>query len=270
MSADVVLYLGDKTPRELGMRVLRESQRPIAPPTVDNIVSIPNMHGAYDFGAYLGPRQMPLECALVARNSIELQKLVSDLAAYLIGPDGKPKTMPLIFRNQPDRQYYVRYSGDLQINRAVGLGLFTLPFTAYDPFAYGVQSTSDLLTWDTDYTWDDDFSWSDDYSFSFNGPGTVQINNFGKLNIEPVVEVTGSFSTLSLTIGGVVFSYISPMSGTLTIDFKRKTARIGTQNVLQNTNANFGKLPPGTSDLIVGGTNLNVTVDVIFNAKYPA
>lgn len=270
MASDAVLTLDGKTPRELGMGVFQKTQRPILSATVDNVQTVPGMHGAYDFGATMGPRQFTLECAFIAGNYIELQKRVSNLAAFLVDADGRPRTMQIVFANQPDRQFTVRYSGDLQIDRIAGLGIFILPFTAYDPFAYGVQSTSDLLTWDTDYTWGDDFSWSDDYSFSFDSPGTVQINNFGNLNIEPVVEVTGSFSTLSLAVGGVVFAYISPMNGTLIIDFKRKTARIGTQNVLQNTNANFGKLPPGISDLVVGGTNLNVSIDVIFNAKYPA
>ncbi|MNT41987.1 hypothetical protein D3C72_1783830 [compost metagenome] len=59
-----------------------------------------------------------------------------------------------------------------------------------------------------------------------------------------------------------------PMSGILELDFKRKTAKIGTTNVLQNSNAKFGKLPPGISYVIVGGSNLNISMDIIFNFKY--
>lgn len=267
MSADVVLYLGDKTPRELGMRVLRESQRPIAPPTVDNIVSISNMHGAYDFGAYLGPRQMPLECALVARNSFELQKLVSDLAAYLIGPDGKPMTMPLIFRNQPDRQYYVRYSGDLQINRTVGLGLFTLPFTAYDPFSYSIYDSLNINV-DSPIYVDSNITVDISYDFTIVGRQTLQIDNFGNQNAYPIIEIVGQFNYLSLIVGGVNFTYNVPMNGTLTLDFKRKTAKIGNNNVLNNTNAMFGKLPVGNSIVQVDGDALNFYMAIKFNQKY--
>jgi len=252
------------------MGVFRGSQRPILSSTVDTIVTVPGMHGAYDFGATMGPRQFDLECAFVAKNSMELQQRVSAFAAFLLGPDGRPRTMPVVFSNDPTKQYMVRYSGDLPIDRVSGLGTFTLPFIAYDPWAYSKDSTSDLLTWDTDYTWEDDFAWDDGYSFDFRDPGTVEINNLGTLNAEPIIEITGSFSSLSLTVGGVVFTYNTSMSGTLVLDFKRKTAKIGTQNVLQNTNAQFGKLPPGISNIVVGGSRLNITMNVNFNFKYAA
>ncbi|AYB47123.1 distal tail protein Dit [Paenibacillus lautus] len=270
MSHDSVLTLDGVTPKSLGMGVFRRTQRPILSSTVDTIVTVPGMHGAYDFGATMGPKQFELECAFFAKNHIELQQRVSALAAFLLDGDGRPRTMPIIFANQPDRQYTVRYSGDLQIDRISGLGTFTLPFTAFDPFAYSKTSTSDLLTWDTDYTWEDDFVWDDGYSFDFIGPGIAEINNLGSLNAEPIIEISGSFSSLSLTVGGIVFTYNTPMSGTLVIDFKRKTAKSGTQNVLQNTNAQFGKIPPGTSNIVVGGSGLNITMELKFNFKYAA
>lgn len=270
MALDAVLTLDGKTPRELGMRVLRNTQRPILSSTVDTVVTVPYMHGAYDFGAYMGPKQFELECAFVAKNSMELQQRVSALAAFLLGPDGRPRTMRVVFANDPVKFYSVRYTGDLQIDRIAGLGTFTLPFTAYDPFPYSVDSTSDLLTWDTDYTWDDDFAWDDGYSFTFKGPGLVDVNNIGNQSAEPIIRITGSFNTLSLTVGDLVFKYSVPMTGTLELDFKRKTAKIGTQNVLQNTNAQFGKLPPGTSEIFVSGLGLNITMDIIFNFKYAA
>lgn len=139
MSADVVAYLGGKTPEELGMRVLRESKRPILPPTIDSTLSIPGRHGEYDFGAYLGARPLPLECAFVARNSIELQQRAATLARFLVDSYGRPRELSLAYRNRPGQKFIVRYSGSLDINRVAGLGLFTLPFVAYDPFAYADQ-----------------------------------------------------------------------------------------------------------------------------------
>ncbi|PAF31854.1 distal tail protein Dit [Paenibacillus sp. 7516] len=265
-----VLTIDGIPPRELGLGVFRNSQRPILSSTVNNTVTLPGMHGAYDFGATMGPKQFELECAFITRNHIELQQRVSALAAFLLDGDGRPRTMDIVFANSSDRKYSVRYVGSLNIDRISGLGTFTLPFTAFDPFAYSKQNTNELLTWDTDLTWQDDFAWDDIYEFAFRGPETVQINNFGTLNIEPLIVVTGSFSTLSLTIGGVEFKYNTSFNGTLEINHKRKTVKSGNQNLLRNTNAKFGKLPPGTSDLIVNGTNLNISVDVIFNAKYAA
>lgn len=271
MSNDAVLTIDGVTPRALGLSVFGRTQRPILSSTVDTIVTVPGMHGAYDFGATMGPRQFELECAFIARNHMELQQRVSTFAAFLLGPDGRPRPMRIVFSNDPRKFYTVRYSGDLPIDRISGLGTFTLPFVAYDPWAYSKDSTARLLTWDTDHTWNDGFSWSDGYTFSITGPTTVQVNNLGTLNAEPVIVISGNFNSLLLTLGGVQFTYDVPMNGRLEINFKRKVVIYGgTQNVLQNTNAKFGKLPPGISNIVVGGSGLNIIMDVIFNFKYAA
>lgn len=267
MASDAVLTLDGKTPKELGMGVFQRTQRPILAPTVDNVVTVPYMHGAYDFGATMGPRQFTLECAFIARNHIELQQRVSALAGFLLDGDGRPRTMAIVFANQPDRQYTVRYTGDLQIDRIAGLGIFTLPFTAYDPFAYSTWQ-SDELNVDSPVYMDSDIYVDTGYSFNVTSAQTIPIYNYGNQNAQPIIEISGAFSSLSLTVGVVVFTYNSPMSGTLILDFARKTARVGAANALQNTNAQFGKLPPGTSNIVVGGSGLNFNMTLKFRQKY--
>lgn len=267
MSNDSVLTIDGVTPKELGMGVFRKTQRPILSSTVDNVVTVPGMHGAYDFGATMGPRSFELECAFFAKNHTELQQRVSELAAFLLDGDGRPRTMPIIFANQPDRQYTVRYSGDLQIERVSGLGTFTLPFTAYDPFAYSIFESVGINV-DSPIPVDANLHVDSEYEFDISGPTTIQIDNFGTLNAQPVIEITGSFTSLSLTLGGIEFKYNESMSGMLILDYKKKTAKIGTTNVLKNTNAKFGKLPRGISDVIIGGTNLDFLISVRFRQKY--
>jgi predicted phage tail component-like protein len=268
MASDAVLTLDGVTPAELGMGVFRRTQRPILSPTVDMTTAIPYMPGAYDFGATLGPKPFSLECAFIARDYLELQQRVSNLAAFLLDDDGCPRTMPIVFAMDPSKQYSVRYSGDLQIDRLAGLGTFTLPFVAYDPYAYSVDSTYDLVTWDTPLPWGD-LRWSDGFSFTLTGSGAAEVNNIGHLNAEPIIRITGAFSSLSLTFGGGTFEYYTPFSGTLEVDFKRKLVRSGTTSLMLNTNAwLFSKLPPGVSSIIVGGSGINISMDVIFNFKY--
>ncbi|MNI66238.1 Phage tail protein [compost metagenome] len=203
----------------------------------------------------------------MAKDYRELQERVSNLAAFLLDADGRPRTMPIIFANQPDRQYTVRYSGDLQIDRIAGLGTFTLPFTAYDPFAYSIWE-SDSLNVDSLISVDSDIYVDTGYVFTINNPQTITIYNYGNQNAQPIIEISGAFSSLSLTVGGVVFIYNVPMSGTLVLDFKRKTAKIGTTNVLPNTNRQFGKLSKGTSSIVVGGSGLNFNLTLKFRQKY--
>lgn len=263
----VVAFLGDKRPSELGLQTLRESQRPILPPTVDRTYTVPYMHGAYDFGADIGPRPLQLECAFMERNAYQLQQRITALATHLIDGDGRPRTMPLIFALQPDRQYMVRLSGQLPIDRMVGFGKFQLPMIAYDPFAYSTYVTDEINV-DTPVLVDTPISVDATYKFSVNGPITLAIDNFGAQNVKPIIEISGSFTTLFLTVGGVVTTYNAALSGTLVLDFQRGTARIGSTNVLLNTNARFGTLPVGISTVSVGGTGLNFSMNIKFKAKY--
>ncbi len=263
----VVKYLGDKTPAEFGMRVTRSTQRPGLPPTVDTYVTVPGMHGAWDFGAYLGPRPITLECVFTVRNSFELQRCINRLAAYLLGPDGRPRTMPIIFENQPDRQIMARFSGEIPIERIAGRGQFSLPMIAYDPFAYSVYDSIDINV-DSIILVDSDVLVDTGYTFSINGPGSFDTYNYGDLSVAPVAEVSGSFSSFSMTIGGVTFSYNEAFSGNLSIDFARKLVYQGSTNLLTKTNAAFGSLPPGKSEMVISGTGLNITLTLRFREKY--
>lgn len=263
----VVAYLGDKRPQELGLQTLRDSQRPILAPTVDRTYAVPYMHGAYDFGSDAGPRPLPLECAFMERNSYQLQRRVSALAAHLVDGDGRPRTMSLIYANQPDRQFLVRYSGQLPTTREAGLGKFVLPFIAFDPFAYSTYESDDINV-DTPVLVDTPISVDAAYNYALTGPTTLAIDNFGGLNVKPVIEIVGSFTSLSLTVGGVVTTYNVAMSGALVLDFQRGLARIGSTNALLNTNARFGQLPPGISAVEVAGTGMNIAMSIKFRAKY--
>lgn len=134
-----VKTIGGITPRELGMAVLRQSQRPMLPSTRDRTLMIPGRNGEWDFGADMEPRLLGLECAFAARNSFELQHRVESLARLLVDAYGRPRTVELIFEVHPDRTYYVRYSGSIPVERAAGLGRFLLPLTAFDPYATGLE-----------------------------------------------------------------------------------------------------------------------------------
>lgn len=262
----IVERIGEKTPDELGLIVCRRGD-PFLPATVDRILTIPGIQGAYDFGADRGPLPLPIQCAFNARNRGELQRMATDLAVHLTDGNGRPRTMPLIFDVNPDRQYTVRVSGALQPERIAAVGIFTIPFIAYDPFSYSTFESTDI-TVDTDMSVDSDMSVDAEYDFALSGPGSLAIDNYGNQNIRPVIEITGSFSSLTLTMGGVTTTYAAPMTGHLVLDFALRTAKIGTANVLGNTNGMFGQLPVGLSTIGVGGSGINCSIAVRFKGKY--
>lgn len=168
-------YLGGKRADELGLIMLRQSQRPVLPGTVDRTMIIAGKHGSWDFGADLQPRLFNLECAFVTNNSAELQQKVSELAAFLTDSYGRPRTHELKFSIQPDRVFYVRYSGSMPIDRVAGRGRFILPLVAFDTFAYGPEKVFETTITES--------------------PTEFEIEAEGTVRSDPVIVLTNTGST---------------------------------------------------------------------------
>lgn len=138
------IWLGGKSNVELGFFVTRSSGRPGLPGTVDRTLAVPGRHGLWDYGADLGARSFNMECAFITKDSFELQQAIANLSAHLIDSYGKPRTLELKFRERPNQTFNVRFMGSLDVERIVGLGTFTIPLTAFDPFAYGPERLQEL------------------------------------------------------------------------------------------------------------------------------
>ena len=135
--------LGGKTASALGLELLQGTQRRILPDTRDIVLTIPGRPGAYDFGGEFEARLFELECLLHgATTSEQLQARIRNLAAHLIGKDGRPRTLELIFDDEPDKYYNVRFTGSLPIEQIVSVGQFVLPLVAYDPYEYALEDTT--------------------------------------------------------------------------------------------------------------------------------
>lgn len=134
--------LDGKTPEELGVVLLRGHDHPILPRTDDRIVNVSGRHGGWDFGADLRVREFALPLEFVAcANRQKLQERIRQFAAFLVQPDGSPRTMRLTFDTEPELFYNVRYSGRLPVQRLMEAGRFTLPLVAVEPWAQAVEET---------------------------------------------------------------------------------------------------------------------------------
>lgn len=131
-----MIWLNNKSNVDFGFIVSRTTQRPALPGTVDRTLSIPGRSGQYDYGANLNARQFVLECAFTTRNAFELQQRVMTFARFLVDSYGNPRELQLRFRERTGQYFNVRFMGQFDIDRIVGTGIFSLPLTAFDPFAY--------------------------------------------------------------------------------------------------------------------------------------
>ncbi|WP_373232099.1 distal tail protein Dit [Cohnella sp.] len=262
----VVASIGGVRPSEIGLQVLRESERPVLPDTRDRMLTIPGRNGAWDFGSDLEPKRFNLDCAFMTPGARTLQQCVETLARLLLDPYGRPRTVELIFSVTPDRSYQVRYSGSMPISRLVGMGRFTLPLIAVDPFSYQIEPIldSDVLL-DSDVRLDGEI-----YGFpGVTSGSTVNVPNKGDFIVRPYITVEGSFGNLAITSGGKTFYYTAPISNkTLIIDGESLTVEVDGVNMLHMVAGDFIELAPGDNAVTVSGAGLACDIEFDVSPRY--
>jgi predicted phage tail component-like protein len=258
-------YLGDKTFDELGLIFLRDYYHPIAPDTRDRSVEIPGRHGAYDFGADLSVRNISIPCAIKGDDRTALQQTVRALVKHLFDSNGKPKTMQLILDDEPDKMYMVRFSGGLPIERIVNIGKFTLPLTAFDPYAYHTVSTEEI-TMDSDASVMSEVLLDSVYSFNVTAPQTLEVHNFSYYRTYPTIEIIGAFTSLTLSANGKSFSFGQQTNKKIVVG--EYTTTINGVNSLSAMTGDSLEFVEGFNDVVITGSNINVIITFKFKPKY--
>lgn len=259
---------------DLGFRVLKEKE-PLLPSTRDRVLTIDGRAGSYDFGAFLQERSFVYSCVFVGDgtnytepSAIALQQRIRELARFLLDSKGRPRTIELIRYTEPDKCYFVRFSGAATLEKMIynTVGTFDLELTAFDPFAKLIVDADDIIL-DTDILLESDVRLDDAFEYLVVGSYTFEINNVGSLDAEPVIEVFGNFASLSINVNGQTFGYTE--SGTsLTINSERMTVKSGSTNKLGKMTGNFPILQPGVNNVTISGTGLNATVSFKFRPKF--
>ncbi|TKI74456.1 phage tail family protein, partial [Bacillus mycoides] len=243
-----------------------------APPIRDYTVSIPGRPGAYYFGSDIDPLEFNLPLIIKPQeNRLELAAAIRKMVATFIDPHGRPKVVKIIYDYEPDKYYKVQYSGSLSIERYFRMGKFELPLIAYDPHAYSIVES------DKGIKWGDRIPWMSKIpiglgrtSYTISSPRTLSINNHGSLVVRPVIEISGSANSLTLTVKGESFSIGSFTNSTILIDAERYAAIQNGQNLLFQLQGNLEKLEftPGANAIKIGGFNLNIKIAFKYRAKY--
>jgi predicted phage tail component-like protein len=269
------ITLGDKRPEDFpGLKILIKTQGPAMPEIRSKTMEIAGRHGLIDFGATLGPRQFEIVCAVVSANQHVLQRTLRELAAHLLDGKGRPKTMKLIFDEEPDVFYNVRLSGSIPVDRLFGLGQFTIPMIAYDPYAYLIQEVNEI---DADSNIYVDRAMSNDaqYNYHITGPSSITIDNFGTQNVEPMIEIYGEWTSINFELGTDMLVLNDPGDGnTYYIDCANYSAYLDIPNYtpsskLDKISGTFLSLPPGVNEIAVGGTDLlGVFITFKFRPKF--
>lgn len=215
----------------LGVIVTGDSRYELLPATRDNTEEIPGRHGEIDFGTELKPRS--LELSVVTKEGyspLEKARLQRLIAKYL-DPTKGAKT--LIFSDDIEKSYIVKYSGKIDITNKPTWFKFTIPFKMSNPFIMG--------------------------SFEKTLVGSGTLVNEGTHETGLIIEITGPVTNPSLTIDGETLAYNASIStGTkLIIDTEKQTAKIGNVNALGDYNGVFPMLQPGETKVT---SSSNITI----------
>lgn len=231
-SADIYFVVDSESILQpLGIMVLGDSRKDLLPPTRDMTEEIPGRHGEIDFGTEFKARPLELHVATIEGLSpLEKEELRRKIAMYLNPTIGTKK---LVFLDDPDKEYNVKYSGKITPNNQPTWFDFTIPFKMCDPLIYDGNET--VLV----------------------GSGTL--NNNGTYETGIIVEIAGHYTNPSITIGSDTLAYTGtiPEGQKLIIDTDLMTAKLNGTNALANYNGKFPKVKPGQTSVTAGS---NVTI----------
>lgn len=214
--------------RPLGVYVLGDSRKGLLPAIREYSERIPGKHGEILFDTKLDPRIMELYVA--TGDGLQSKEQVKRNIARYLNPTVGDKT--LIFADDLDKIYNVRYSGNIPLTQYADWFEFTIPFRLKNP--YIIETFEQLLT----------------------GSGTI--TNKGNVETFLTIEVKGPVSNPTLIVGGAILAYTGTLNAgqVLTIDTEKRTAKIIGVNALDSYNGVFPRLPIGNTPVIAGN---NVT-----------
>jgi predicted phage tail component-like protein len=207
----------------LGVLVTGDSRYELLPATRDSAEEIPGKHGEFDFGTEFKAKMMELHVATDEGNTPLEKAHLQRLFAKYLNPIKGYKT--LIFSDDVEKTYMVKYSGKIDITNYASWFQFVLPFKMSDPFIIG--------------------------SFEKTLIGSGVLDNAGTFETGLIIEIPGPITNPSLTIRGKILSYNGTISTgqKLIIDTEKETAKIGSTNAMANYNGAFPLLYPGETSV---------------------
>ncbi|MDR0269644.1 distal tail protein Dit [Paenibacillus sp.] len=121
---------------------LKSHNIPVLPPTKDNTLEIAERDGEIDFGSTYGARTFELECVVMANDStFDYHRRVAQVAALF---NSKRGDIPFTFEDLPNRIYYGRYAGTMEIEKLLFDGMVTIPIKMSNPFPVSDEKITEL------------------------------------------------------------------------------------------------------------------------------
>lgn len=253
--------------------IVTNAQLELLPATRDRLQEITGMDGQYDAGMDYSARHITLDCILSVSSSDLLLSNMRDIAKWL---DAKKTSQKLIFDAEPTKYYlaryagqapFARYPGSSQSAKFAGVGQFTVPFVASDPFAYSTSPQS--IPWNAQSneqtTLPNSGNTSTPFVIQIRAPATAQSLGAAGLGTAGYGGVATT-SGVTITVGGVSVTYTGEIVGSdvVEIDTGNMTVKYNGVNALQYWSGDFPVLQPG-DNTVIETDNSGVGANITFN-----
>lgn len=209
----------------LGVKVLRDSREELLPSTREAGEIIPLRHGEISFGNTFNSRQ--LELSVVTEEGIDKITLKRAIAKHLV-----PEIKTLIFMDDPDKMYLVKYAGKIELNQYSKWFSFVVPFKMMNPFILETQEREQV--------------------------GSGILRNEGTMETPVAMEIRGPATNPTISINDKVLKYTGTLASgdVVIIQTEQMTVTYNGVNALANYNNEFPLLSPGETTVTAGN---NVT-----------
>lgn len=221
----------DNILQPLGVLVTNDSRYDLLPQTKDNSEEVPGLHGEIDFGTEFKGRTLELSVVSL-ENEYFTKKELQYLYAKYLNPTKGYKS--LVFADDIEKVYYVKYSGKIELTNYANWFKFTIPFKMKTPFIESIVEKS--LT------------------------GSGKIKNEGTFETGLIIEIEGPAIEPALIIGDDILTYEGNLLAdeVLVLDTLKQTAKIGNNNAVNNFNGVFPLLSADTELNVVAGSNVKI------------
>lgn len=127
----------------LNFYVLDGWSRPMSPATEDRTAKVLGRAGNIWIDSNLSARSFSIPGYFITESPGDIDGCARNLAALLVDARGRPRTLKLIFVDEPALYYTVRYNAEIGLVRYNDQmrGTFAIPLIADDPYAYAVNET---------------------------------------------------------------------------------------------------------------------------------
>lgn len=239
-------------------------ERPLYPEVRKQKIEIMGRHGSYDFsGSEYRDKKVKVTFRFAEYNYDEKMFIhkYHEAAAWLRGKG------ELIFDDDTDKYYIAKVFSMTELKEAILIGEFTVEFEC-EPFQYLIENVSDIIL-DSEIMLLYDLRLGDAFQFEVGYNRTIEINNFGHVEVRPIITVEGSFNDLSIKCNGITFEYNSPVnSKKLIINGDEYKVTVDGGSVIGNSNGEFIELTSGVNNVTISGQNLAAQVTIDFKVLF--